>query len=118
MDQATITLAAAYLSRNPVELNELKNVLNTIAQAVESLDKAEPTPAVAVEDSIHHDYLICLEDGKQVTLLKRHLKRNFGLDFEEYKEKWGLPDDYPSVPAKYSETRSGIAKEHGLGKVE
>ena len=74
-----------------------------------------PEPAVAPEKSVTDEYLICLEDGKQVKLLKRYLRQKYNMTPEEYRTKWGLPEDYPMVPAKYSETRSGLAKEQGLG---
>lgn len=118
MNQATITLAAAYLRGNQVALKDIGDVLKTIDAAVSSISSDAPIPAVAVEDSIHDDFLVCLEDGKQVTLLKRYLKQAFNMTPEEYRGRWGLPEDYPMVPKKYSEKRSGIAKEHGLGKVD
>ena len=75
-----------------------------------------PTPAVPIDESVHDDYLICLEDGEQVTLLKRHLATRYHMTPEEYREKWGLPDDYPMVTKTYSERRSQIAMEQGLGR--
>jgi len=117
VNQATITLAAAYLSCNKVPLGEIANVLKIIDDAIGGIDLEVPRPAVSIEESIQDDFLVCLEDGKQVTLLKRYLKQAFGMTPEDYREKWNLPEDYPMVPKKYSEKRSGIAKEHGLGKV-
>ncbi|GAN69761.1 MucR family transcriptional regulator [Acetobacter orleanensis] len=73
-------------------------------------------PAVPVNKSIHHDYLVCLEDGKQMTMLKRYLMTNYGLTPESYKEKWGLPRDYPMSAPGYSEARSKLARDLGLGR--
>ena len=75
-----------------------------------------PVPAVPIEDSYTDDYIICLEDGKKVTLLRRYLKKQFDMAPEEYLEKWNLPEDYPFVTKSYSATRSQIAKGQGLGK--
>lgn len=84
----------------------LNSVLKNIAQK----------PSVVIEKSITPDYLICLEDGKQLKMLKRHLKRFYNMSPEEYKAKWGLPADYPMVAPNYANQRSEIAKQFGLGK--
>jgi predicted transcriptional regulator len=76
----------------------------------------EQKPAVAVRKSVAPDYIICLEDGKKFKSLKRHLRTHYNLSPEEYREKWGLPADYPMVAPNYSATRSELAKDNGLGR--
>lgn len=112
MNSDVITLAAAYFSNNQVRIDEIPRVLEAIRTALET---SRLTPAVDVEDSVHPDYLVCLEDGAQVKLLKRYLKQKFFMTPEEYREKWNLPEDYPMVPPNYSIQRSELAKEQGLG---
>lgn len=87
----------------------------------EDLDEVEsqeppPEPAVPINQSVHHDHLICLEDGKSVVMLTRYLRTHHNLTFEEYKEKWDLPDNYPKVAPSFSEKKSQMAKLIGLGK--
>ncbi len=77
-----------------------------------------PVPAVAIADSLTEDYLICLEDGKPFKSLKRHLRTKFDMTPEAYREKWGLPHDYPMVAPNYAKERSKLAKKMGLGKSE
>lgn len=77
---------------------------------------AAPTPPVAIEDSVHPDYLVSLEDGRRYKSLKRHLSAKFGLTPEAYREKWGLPDDYPMVAPNYAQRRSELAKSYEFGK--
>ena len=77
-----------------------------------------PEPAIPVKKSITDDFLICLEDGKKFKSLKRHLRSKYGMSPEEYREKWGLPYDYPMVAPSYARKRSALAKEMGLGKLE
>jgi predicted transcriptional regulator len=74
-----------------------------------------PQPAVPVKKSIHPDYLVCLEDGKKLKMLKRHLKTSYNLTPEQYRERWGLPPDYPMVAPNYAKQRSKLAKDIGLG---
>ena len=75
----------------------------------------KPVPAVAVKKSVFPDYIICLEDGKKLKMLKRHLKTAYDLSPEQYRERWGLPSDYPMVAPNYAERRSSLAKQIGLG---
>ena len=77
---------------------------------------AQPRPAVSIRKSVFAGHLVCLEDGKQVTMLKRHLRTEHGLNPELYREKWGLPSNYPMVAPDYARVRSGLAKAAGLGK--
>ena len=119
----TTRVASAYLSKNEVSIDELSTTLKKIFGAVAEISrdasnlKHRPalTPAVAVEDSIHEDYIICLEDGKKLQMLKRHLNTVYNMTIEQYKERWGLPADYPVVSPSYAKRRSDIAKTTGLG---
>src|SRR5699024_7973499 len=117
-------IVAAYVGRNAVEQNDLPKLINTVHQALESAAnggaaKDEPPeikPAVNVRKSVTPDYLICLEDGKKFKSLKRHLRTHFNLTPEQYREKWGLPADYPMVAPNYATSRSRLAKDMGLGQ--
>ena len=77
--------------------------------------RSGPQPAVPIKKSVTPDYVVCLEDGKKLKMLKRHLKTQYNMTPEEYRERWGLPVDYPMVAPKYAEQRSRLAKEIGLG---
>lgn len=132
----TARVAAAYLGANPVSRAEIPGVINTVHQALSALHGAEPglsrpaasmsqpvmpdgTPrkaAVPIKRSIHPDYIVCLEDGKKLKMLKRHLRTAYNLTPEEYRVKWNLPPDYPMVAPNYAAQRSAFAKKIGLGK--
>lgn len=114
-------VVAAYVSHNDLPSGEVSKLLRQVAEEFLSLaEGGRPTPQleppVPIEQSYGEDFIICLEDGQRVTLLKRYLARHFNLTPDEYREKWGLPDDYPMVTASYSRQRSKIAKDQGLGK--
>ena len=118
----TIAIAVAYISRGNTSLSELPTVLAASHAAVTALVSpppvAEPValvPAVPIKKSVTPDYLICLEDGKRLKMLKRHLAAAYGLTPAEYRTKWGLPADYPMVAANYAKRRSELAVSHGLG---
>lgn len=120
--ELTAEIVAAYVSGNAVSRSDLATLIgdvhatlarlvgNTVAEA-----RDEPKPAVAVKKSVTPEYLICLEDGKKFKSLKRHLRSHYNLTPEAYREKWGLPHDYPMVAPKYAEARSQLAKKMGLG---
>lgn len=117
-------VVAAYVSNNPVPSSGLSALILSVHEAVERLGKEPekalaPTeakaPAVPVRKSVAPDYLICLEDGKKFKSLRRHL-RLLGLSPEQYREKWGLPPDYPMVAPNYAAQRSALAKKIGLGR--
>ncbi len=119
-----VDLTSAYISKNSVRTDEVKDILKEFSEAlVEELKSINQSvanspsrrPAVAIEDSVHDDYLICLEDGKKLQMLKRHLMTVYNMTVEQYKERWGLSADYPSVAPAYARRRSGIAKTTGLG---
>ncbi|WP_416878645.1 MucR family transcriptional regulator [Litorimonas sp.] len=120
----TTKIAAAYLSNNSVEAEAIPDLLGSIyeglvgaARAGEDGQEAKAlVPAVPIEESLKDDVIICLEDGKPYQSLKRHLRVKYGMNPEEYREKWGLPADYPMVAPAYAKRRSELAKRTGLGK--
>jgi predicted transcriptional regulator len=128
MNQANnIELAAdivsAYVSNNSVPAGELPGLINEVYSALlrvgagSAAAPAEPLkPAIPVKRSVTNDYIICLEDGKKFKSLKRHLRTQYGLSPEDYREKWGLPADYPMVAPNYAKARSNLAKQMGLGQ--
>ncbi len=120
---ATSEVMSAYVSNNPVSTTELPNLIrevysafSNVSQTGKSIPARNTKPAVPISKSIHDEYLICLEDGKKFKSLKRHLRSHYDLSPEEYRQKWGLPADYPMVTKNYAETRSKLAREMGLGR--
>jgi predicted transcriptional regulator len=116
-------IVAAYVSHNAVSPTDLPKLIADVhgaLRALQSTDAPAPVeelkPAVPVRKSVAPDYIICLEDGKKFKSLKRHLRTHYNLSPEEYREKWGLPADYPMVAPNYSATRSKLAKDNGLGR--
>lgn len=116
MTEHIVSLASAYFSNNQVPPEKVGDVIREIRRSLEGDEETGPFPAVPIEESVHYDHLVCLEDGKQLKVLKRYLRERFNMTPEEYRERWGLPEDYPMVCQEYSEKRSGIAKDQGLGK--
>lgn len=119
----TADIVAAYVSNNVVAGSDLPSVITNVHQALLNISdmnnepEAEPlTPAVSIRKSITAEYLICLEDGKKFKSLKRHLRTHYDLSPEEYRDKWGLPSDYPMVAPSYARARSELAKKMGLGR--
>lgn len=117
----TAHIVAAYAANNELEANELPRVIHGIYSTLANLgDGPEPQatpiqPAVPVENSVFPDYIICLEDGEKLKMLRRHLFSAYGMTPEQYRRKWNLPHDYPMVAPNYAERRSVLAKEIGLG---
>jgi predicted transcriptional regulator len=116
-------IVCAYVSHNALSVTDLPKLIADVHTALRGLQSAgapEPAeelkPAVPIRKSIAADYIICLEDGKKFKSLKRHLRTHYNLSPEEYREKWGLPADYPMVAPNYSATRSRLAKDNGLGR--
>jgi predicted transcriptional regulator len=116
-------IVAAYVSHNALSPSDLPKLIAEVHGALRSLSSNEAPvsveelkPAVPVRKSVAADYIICLEDGKKFKSLKRHLRTHYNLSPEEYREKWGLPADYPMVAPNYSATRSKLAKDNGLGR--
>lgn len=120
----TADVVAAHVGNSSVSIGDLPGLIASVhaafvavsgRTAVENSAPA-PVPAVSVRSSIKHDYLVCLEDGKKLKMLKRYLERQFNMTPDEYRTKWGLPADYPMVAPGYAERRSELAKAIGLGK--
>ena len=116
----TTDIVAAHVSKNQIPIAELPQLLEqvyrTLSSAAEPAPVAErPTPAVPIKKSVQPDYLICLEDGKKLKMLKRYLKTAYGLTPGEYRQRWELPVDYPMVAPNYARQRSTLAKQIGLG---
>jgi predicted transcriptional regulator len=115
-------IVAAYVSNNPLAVDELPEMIRTVHGVLAGLsDEPNSTqpkqgPAVTIADSVTNDHLICLEDGKKLKMLKRYLRSRYGLSPEEYRAKWGLPADYPMVAPNYAAQRSQLAKKIGLGQ--
>ena len=116
-------IVSAYVGHNALSVADLPKLIADVHGALKNLRSngaalppAELKPAVPIRKSIAPDYLICLEDGKKFKSLKRHLRTHYDLSPEQYREKWGLPADYPMVAPNYSETRSRLAKDNGLGR--
>ena len=116
-------IVSAYVSHNALSLTDLPKLISDVHNALKGLRSEgapepieELKPAVPVRKSVAPDYIICLEDGKKFKSLKRHLRTHYDLSPEEYREKWGLPADYPMVAPNYSATRSRLAKDNGLGR--
>lgn len=121
--ELTAEIVSAYVSNNPLQTGELPSIISDVHASLTKIavgepeEKAEPLkPAVPVRRSVTPDYIVCLEDGKKFKSLKRHLRTHYDLSPEEYREKWGLPSDYPMVAPSYAEARSRLAKEMGLGQ--
>lgn len=118
----TAEVVAAYVRNNPLPAAELSSIILTVHGSLAALDSggastAEPQrPAVSIRRSVQPDHIVCLEDGKKLKMLKRHLRTTYGMSPEEYRAKWGLPADYPMVAPNYAKQRSEFAKEIGLGR--
>jgi predicted transcriptional regulator len=117
----TTEIVAAHVSNNTVAVADLPQLINQVYQSLQNIGGTpvatpeRPQPAVSVKKSVHPDYIICLEDGKKLKMLKRHLKTAYNMSPEEYRERWSLPADYPMVAPNYAKQRSRLAKEIGLG---
>lgn len=119
----TASIVSAYVSNNPTTASEIPALISQIHAALVrvSNSSAEPAPepakpAVSVKKSMTSDYLVCLEDGKRFKSLKRHLRTQYNMSPEQYREKWNLPADYPMVAPNYAVARSQLAKKMGLGQ--
>jgi len=119
----TTDVVAAYVSNNTLPTAQLSEIIGTVFQSLKALEgqgseaKSEPLkPADPIRKSITPDFLICLEDGKRLKMLKRHLRSTYNMTPDGYRQKWGLPADYPMVAPNYAEQRSAFAKKIGLGR--
>ncbi len=116
-------IVAAYVSNNPIPVSDvpamIKSVHNTLGGLGNGLQGDTPSaqkPAIPIKRSVNPDYIVCLEDGKKLKMLKRYLRSNYSMTPEEYRAKWGLPADYPMVAPNYAAQRSEFAKKIGLGR--
>src|SRR5215208_7149614 len=116
-------IVSAYVSNNSVPTGELPGLISEVHTALMKvgvgaieLPVEAPRPAVPVKKSVTPDYIVCLEDGKKFKSLKRHLRTQYNMTPEQYRERWGLPPDYPMVAPNYAQARSQLAKEMGLGQ--
>jgi predicted transcriptional regulator len=117
----TADIVAAHVSNNSVAVNDLPNLIQNVHAALTGISQTssapepKPEPKVPVRSSIKPDYIVCLEDGKRLKMLKRHLMTHYGLTPDQYRQKWGLSPDYPMVAPNYAEQRRTLAKSIGLG---
>ena len=117
----TADIVSAHVSNNDVAVNDVPGLIQNVHGALTQLGSAKPEPevkqepAVSVRSSIKPDYIVCLEDGKKLKMLKRHLMTHYQLTPDQYRTKWNLPADYPMVAPNYAEQRRSLAKKIGLG---
>lgn len=118
----TAEIVAAYVGNNAISASDLPALLERVYTQLSEIAKkdgsasAPPTPAVPIKKSVTNDFIICLEDGKKLKMLKRYLRTQFDMSPEEYRQRWRLPADYPMVAPEYAARRSDFAKRIGLGK--
>jgi predicted transcriptional regulator len=120
--ELTSQIISAYVSKNTVAPADLPSIIGDVHEAlskashrISNTEREELKPAIALKKSVTPDFIVCLEDGKKFKSLKRHLRTHYNLSPEEYREKWGLPHDYPMVAPNYAAARSQLAKQMGLG---
>ena len=117
----TADIVAAHVSNNSVAVNDLPSLIQNVHSALTGISQttaapeARPEPKVSIRSSIKPDYIVCLEDGKKLKMLKRHLMTHYNLTPDQYRQKWGLSADYPMVAPNYAEQRRSLAKSIGLG---
>ncbi len=117
----TTDIVASHVSNNTVAIADLPSLIQQVYAALSGLGNApapaaaRPHPAVPIKKSVMPEYIVCLEDGKKLKMLKRHLKTRYNMTPEEYRDRWGLPSDYPMVAPAYAQQRSDLAKKIGLG---
>jgi len=118
----TASIVASHLSHNQVSAEAVPGLIQSVYRSLSTVGEptVEPnvalTPAVPVKKSVFPDFIVCLEDGKKLKMLKRHLHTSYGMTPNDYRSKWGLPHDYPMVAPNYASTRSSLAKQIGLGR--
>jgi predicted transcriptional regulator len=117
----TAEIVASHVRNNTVAQGELAELIRTVHAALTDVSSGvttpeKPNPAIAVRRSVTPEYIVCLEDGKKLKMLKRHLKTAYNMTPEDYRERWGLPADYPMVAPNYARQRSALAKKIGLGR--
>ena len=118
----TVDIVAAHVGNNSVAVDDVARLVTAVHEALAGLgrptaeEEKPPTPAVSVRSSVRKDHLVCLEDGKKMKMLKRHLMTEHGMTPDEYRRRWGLGGDYPMVAPDYAETRRELAMKNGLGR--
>ena len=119
----TARIVSAHVGNNQVATGALPELIQSVHRSLATAGTAEPapaaappTPAVPIRKSVFPDHIVCLEDGKKLTMLKRHLQVSYGMTPEQYRRRWGLPDSYPMVAPNYASRRSSLAKQAGLGR--
>ncbi|MBL4805963.1 MAG: MucR family transcriptional regulator [Rhodobacteraceae bacterium] len=118
----TSDIVAAHVGNNTTDPQDISSLLSTVHAKLSDLSGIKPVfpgaskPAVPIDESITPDHLVCLEDGRKMKMLKRHLNTVFGLSPDQYRTKWGLPSDYPMVAPNYALRRQELAKQIGLGR--
>ena len=114
----TAQIVSAYLAHNPVALPELPGLIHKVHVSLVQAGGAQASlrPAVPINRSVFPDYIVCLENGRRLRTLRRHLMAAFGLTPEAYRRRWGLPHNYPMIAPNYARARSGVAKATGLGR--
>lgn len=118
----TAKIVSAHAKKNQIAAVALPALIQSVYQTLATLRMVEPslaalTPAVPIRKSVFPDYIVCLEDGRKLKMLKRHLQSSYGMTPDEYRAKWGLPDDYPIVAPDYSSKRSEIGRTFGRGRL-
>ncbi len=116
----TADIVAAHVSNNSVAISDLSILIGNVHAALSALGttpvvEPKPEPAVSIRSSVKPDYIVCLEDGKKLKMLRRHLMTHYNMTPDDYRSRWGLPADYPMVAPNYAEKRRALAKEIGLG---
>lgn len=118
----TSDIVAAHVSNNDVTVDDVPSLITNVFSALSTLgedqepEQVRPEPAVSVRASVKPDYIVCLEDGKKLKMLKRYLRTNYDMTPEEYRARWDLPADYPMVAPNYAAKRRELAKKIGLGR--
>ena len=117
----TTEIVSSHVANNPVAIQDLPDLIRQVYNTLSAIDQApasqsdRPQPAVPIKKSVTSDYIVCLEDGRKLKMLKRHLKTAFDMTPDDYRQRWGLPADYPMVAPNYARQRSNLAKKIGLG---
>ena len=121
--QMTTDIVASFVSNNTIPSDSISDIIKNVHRTVQTIAATpaerpveKPKPAVAISKSVHDDYIVCLEDGKKLKMLKRYLRSNYNMTPDEYRRKWGLAADYPMVAPSYAKKRSEFAKKIGLGR--
>ncbi len=118
--ELTTKIVGAHVANNPIAVTDVPGLIATVHQALATLGPEEPAPrpepAVPIKQSVKPEYIVCLEDGKKLKMLKRHLNTAYNMTPDDYRKRWGLPRDYPMTAPNYAKQRSELAKNIGLGR--